>query len=35
MQCMRKKDLTTSTPLLTKNIFDAAAADTVSDVSFI
>lgn len=33
MQCMRKKELSTSTPLLNKNIFDTATADTVSEVS--
>lgn len=32
MQSMRKKDLSTSTPLLTKNIFDAVTPESVSEV---
>ncbi|KAI8125651.1 putative gamma-tubulin complex component 2 [Lucilia cuprina] len=32
MQSIRKKDLSTSTPLLTKNIFDAVTPESVTDI---
>ncbi|KAM7350454.1 gamma-tubulin ring protein 84 isoform 2-T2 [Cochliomyia hominivorax] len=32
MQSIRKKDLSTSTPLLTKNIFDAVTPESVSEI---